>query len=154
MDCQKIFNIYFYVNIFLFLVAVIATVVLWKSNSIYDKYEKIRNSKYKKQIIMAYRVGVALFTLIGFFTAILPVIRDKNSINNKTYNVDYGQVVYISKDRGPYGLTKLFRIETEGKILEVDVLKRDKGILKGDYVKVTWLENSKEAVVEKCDKEE
>ncbi|PHU39785.1 hypothetical protein CSX00_09215 [Pseudobutyrivibrio ruminis] len=154
MDCQKIFNIYFYVNIFLFLVAVIATVVLWKSNSIYDKYEKIRNSKYKKQIIMAYRVGVALFTLIGFFTAILPVIRDKNSINNKTYTVDYGQVVYISKDRGPYGLTKLFRIKTDGKILEVDVLKRDKGILKGDYVKVTWLENSKEAVVEKCDKEE
>ena len=154
MDCQKIFNIYFYVNIFLFLVAVIATVVLWKSNSIYDKYEKIRNSKYKKQIIMAYRVGVALFTLIGFFTEILPVIRDKNSINNKTYNVDYGQVAYISKDRGPYGLTKLFRIETDGKILEVDVLKRDKGILKGDYVKVTWLENSKEAVVEKCDKEE
>ena len=154
MDCQKIFNIYFYVNIFLFLVAIIATVVLWKSNSIYDKYEKIRNSKYKKQIIMAYRVGVALFTLIGFFTAILPVIRDKNSINNKTYTVDYGQVVYISKDRGPYGLTKLFRIKTDGKILEVDVLKRDKGILKGDYVKVTWLENSKEAVVEKCDKEE
>ena len=154
MDCQKIFNIYFYVNIFLFLVAVIATVVLWKSNSIYDKYEKIRNSKYKKQIIMAYRVGVALFTLIGFFTEILPVIRDKNSINNKTYNVDYGQVAYISKDRGPYGLTKLFRIETDAKILEVDVLKRDKGILKGDYVKVTWLENSKEAVVEKCDKEE
>ena len=154
MDCQKIFNIYFYVNIFLFLVAVIATVVLWKSNSIYDKNEKIRNSKYKKQIIMAYRVGVALFTLIGFFTAILPVIRDKNSINNKTYTVDYGQVVYISKDRGPYGLTKLFRIETDGKILEVDVLKRDKGIIKGDYVKVTWLENSKEAVVEKCDIEE
>ncbi|PHU39798.1 hypothetical protein CSX00_09285 [Pseudobutyrivibrio ruminis] len=154
MDCQKIFNIYFYVNIFLFLVAVIATVVLWKSNSIYDKYEKIRNSRYRKQIIMAYRVGVALFTLIGFFTAILPVIRDKKSINNKTYNVDYGEVVYISKDRGPYGLTKLFRIETDGKILEVDVLKRDKGILKGDYVKVTWLENSKEAVVEKCDKEE
>ena len=154
MDCQKIFNIYFYVNIFLFLVAIIATVVLWKSNSIYDKYEKIRNSKYKKQIIMAYRVGVALFTLIGFFTAILPVIRDKNSINNKTYTVDYGQVVYISKDRGPYGLTKLFRIKTDGKILEVDVLKRDKKILKGDYVKVTWLENSKEAVVEKCDKEE
>ena len=154
MDCQKIFNIYFYVNIFLFLVAVIATVVLWKSNSIYDKYEKIRNSKYKKQIIMGYRLVFTAVTLMGLFTAVVPLGSDKKSINNKTYNVDYGQVVYISKDRGPYGLTKLFRIETEGKILEVDVIKRDKGILEGDDVKVTWLEHSKSAVVEKCDKEE
>ena len=154
MDYQSIFNLYFYLILVGFLGMLTVTIVLWKSKSDFDKYEKIRNSKYKKQIIMGYRLVFTAVTIIGLFTAVVPIGSDKKSINNKTYNVDYGEVVYISKDRGPYGLTKLFRIETDGKILEVDVLKRDKGILKGDYVKVTWLENSKEAVVERCDKEE
>ncbi|NEX02470.1 hypothetical protein SAMN04487829_2458 [Pseudobutyrivibrio sp. NOR37] len=154
MDYQSIFNFYFYFNIVGFFGMLIATIVMWISKSGYDKYEKIRNSKYKKQIIMGYRLVFTAVTLMGLFTAVVPLGSDKKSINNKTYNVDYGEVVYISEDKGPFGLKKLFRIEIDGETLEVDVIKRDKGILEGDDVKVTWLEHSKSAVVEKCDKEE
>ena len=153
MDYQSIFNLYFYLILVGFLGLTLATVIYWKSKSVYDKYEKIRNSKYKKQIIMCYRVGFTAFTIMVFFTVLLPIARDKKSINNKTYNIDYSRLEYV-ENAGLYSPTRKAGVVVDGTIIEVDVLKGYKPMEKGDYVKVTWLENSKEAVVEKCDKEE
>ncbi|PHU39794.1 hypothetical protein CSX00_09265 [Pseudobutyrivibrio ruminis] len=66
MDYQSVFNLYFYLILVAFLGLILATVIYWKSKSVYDKYEKIRNSKYKKQIIMCYRVGFTAFTIMVF----------------------------------------------------------------------------------------
>ncbi len=154
MDYQKVFNTYFYLCILGFICILFLTIILCASKAEFDRYEKIRNSKYKDQIIIGYRVGFIVFTIVAFVLLIMPNLRDKKSINEETYNVSYGSIVNNVTSGAPFGLTKYIDVETEETVLELNALKSYKGISKGDYVKVTWLEHSKCAVVEKCDKEE
>ena len=81
-------------------------------------------------------------------------VYDKKSINSNSYKTSYGTVVSIPEKNARYDYFKDIDILVDGKIMDISVVRSDKGLSNGDYVKVTWLEHSKSAIVEKCDKEE
>ena len=153
MDYQKVFNMYFYLYFFGFVCAILINVVVWKSKSLFNEYEKIQKSKYNKQIEFAYKFGITLVTIVVFFLLIFPMFLDKKSINSNSYKTSYGTVVSIPEKNARYDYFKDIDILVDGKIMDISVVRSDKGLSNGDYVKVTWLEHSKSAVVEKCDKE-
>ena len=79
----------------------------------------------------------------------IPITKDKSYIDNKNYEVCYGETLQEVVDGGLFGLSKSIIINVDGTECEFNLLKYDKNIKQGDKVKVTYLTNSKYAVIEK-----
>lgn len=143
MDYQQLFYAKYFLHIgLLILVCVIYTIFAIIKTLTGDLNKNVKMSILEKLILLAVIV-------IYFFVVALPLIKDKPIIDSKDYIQARG-IVYEAEDRGGHrGIMSTIWIEIDGEKMSFYVAKADSSIKVGDNVKVTYIPNSKFAVVEK-----
>ena len=145
MDYQYLFNQKFIILIVILIIDCLALLFFWVNNSYMDESDYLRNHPFVKYII---RVCLSLLMLTYFSLSALPIIKDKRIIDNQHYCVAEGQVLHDVDEGGMFGLSRSINISIDGSPYEFSVAFIDNDVKVGDEVKVTYLPNSKYAVIE------
>ena len=146
MDYQSVFNQKFILLIVILIVGCLALLFFWINNSYMDDSEYLKNHPAAKYLI---RVLLSLLMVAYFGAIALPIIKDKEIIEKQQYVVEEGQVLHDVDNGGMFGLQKSIKISIDGNYCRFSVAFIADDVKEGDKVKVTYLPNSKYAVIEK-----
>ncbi|MCR5416645.1 MAG: hypothetical protein K6E79_07610 [Pseudobutyrivibrio sp.] len=149
MDYSAIFCKYLVISYLLYIVAVIWTIFLCISEVPFMMEERIRISENYNKIKISVRSIVVIVMIFITFYTIIPIIKDTPSCIEKNYVESNGSAYQEVVDGGALGLFKSIIVIHENEKIEYRVLWADKDIKKGNRVKVTYLTNTKWAIVEK-----
>ena len=146
MIYQEIFNKRFWIIILMLIISIVSAFFFLFNKEYWENYEITKNSRVARILFKAF-----LFVIVAGFVWLegIPITKDKSYIDNKNYEVCYGETLQEVVDGGLFGLSKSIIINVDGTECEFNLLKYDKNIKQGDKVKVTYLTNSKYAVIEK-----
>ena len=84
-----------------------------------------------------------------FYSIIIPIIKDEIHLKNISYLEINGIVYHKVMSGGLFDLSKTIIVTVDDENLRYQVLYSDKNIEKGDFVKVSYLPNSKYSIIEK-----
>ena len=130
-----------YVYFFIYTIIIIFVLFNWFSKDFYNDFDN-------KKLILGCRVGITIFGIIAFFLLVVPFAKDKKAIETDDYCELYGIISHDVKKSGRGGAFKLITIGSEGKEYEFRISYIEEGLSLNDEVKVTYLENSRYAVIE------
>ena len=141
---------YYFVQMFIFeiilgVLLLLSVLFIWFNNSYLDQVQFFKNNTKAKVI---FRIIFTFFLMDFFFTFTMPFIKDKKIIDTNTYYEINGIATYGIVNGGAMGLSKSIIVQVDDKEYEFSVAWADSNIEKGSKVKVTYLPNSKYAVVE------
>lgn len=145
MDYQTFFYKKFYILIVILIIDLCAGAYFIFDKSDWKKYEFLKNNKVAA---IAYNLLPLVIIAIYAWKFAIPIIQDKPYIDSNDYCVMEGNVYQEVVGSGLFGLSKFIIIECNDNNYEFDVVWADSNIKKDDNVKVTYLPNSKYAVVE------
>ena len=147
MNYQEIFNKRFEILMILLVLSSVATIFFIVNKSYYNQSEYLKDNVVRRVII---KICLCIFWITAVKVVMYPIIIDKKIIDSQEYSVmDNCCVSQEIIGTGYRGLSKTIIVESNGEQYEFEVLKADEGIEKGDRVKVTYLPNSRYAIIEK-----
>ena len=131
----------------LMIVGVILLATTLFNERYWEKFKKVNDDKLAKCLNKA---AVIVFYIMFVIYVYFPIVLDKQIIDDNNYSVlDCAIVKQDIVEGGAFGLLKSIIVEQDGIEYELSVLKVEGNIKKDDIVKVTYLPNSKYAVIEK-----
>lgn len=151
MDYSSIFDKYLIVSYASYLFVIVWVIFLLKSDVPFDSNEKIRNSINYNSIKFSIRIAVLIFIIYYSFYSFSPIVKDTSDCLKEKYAVTQGIVYQKVINEGMYGLFKSVKVIVDGEIISYRVLWAEDNIYEGEQIKVTFLSNTKWAVVEKVD---
>lgn len=147
MNYQEIFNKKYEIKMILLAISSITILFFMVNKSYYDQFEYIKDNVVKRIVL---KILLFIFWASSIKSVIYPIMSDKKIIDSNTYLVMDNCCVYQEIiGTGLMGLSKIIIVESNGKQYVLKVAQADGGIEKGDKVKVTYLPNSRYAVIEK-----
>ena len=82
MNYQLYFNQKLISFVILFVIGIIAVIFFWMDNAYFDKSSFYENNKYAKIIT---RLSLTALVIVFFFIGVLPIIKDKKTIDSDNY---------------------------------------------------------------------
>ena len=141
------FNKFFIIAFLFFAMMVLCTIIVCFSDMLFQD-ERLKNSPHYNKIKLVFRIVIVTVAIIMTILKGLPIYKDKKLMSQNSYECTHGVVSQEVLGGGVYGLFKTIIIDVDDNDVVYCVLYADKNIKKGDLVKVTYLPNSKYAIVE------
>ncbi len=148
MYYQEIFYRKFYEMIILLIVGIFGVVFFWVNKSYWNQFEFLKNNRIAR---IGYKIFLVVLVSSFAIMDVMPLIKDKMFIDSNNYVVCSGIASQKVVDGGLLGLSKSIMVVVDGVNYEFGVVGKYDDIKKGDSVKVTYLPNSKYAVIERCE---
>ena len=144
---QELFLKQFTKIILLFIVGGLSISYILFSKKYWDRFEKYKDDILAKCMIK----GILVFCFCCFVRlSAWPMLKDKPLIDDNKYELlDNATVIQGVTRGGIFGLCEDIIVEYDDKEYDLNVVKADDNINKGDIVKVIYLPNSEYAVIEK-----
>jgi len=145
LNYQLYFNQKLISFVILLVIGIIVVIFFWVDNAYFDKSSFYENNTYAK---ITTRLSLTVLVIIFFFIGVLPIIKDKKTIDSNNFYKLNGKIYHGVNSGGRYGLSKTVTIESDGELYRFRVVYIEEGLSLNDEVKVTYLENSRYAVIE------